>query len=95
MTINLAPWPWKLKVLFDKKLESGTLALAIDRDDHFEIRFAKDSAVPPVIAHEAVHIAQFLQEKVETPFDSETFAYVVQTIVEKIEKKVENVQVFR
>jgi len=62
--------------------------LAIDKDDYFEIKFAKGCAVPSVVAHEAVHIAQFLQEKVETPFDSETFAYVVQTIVEKIEKKV-------
>lgn len=69
--------------------DSGPCAgeTVMDEDGDISVTFAERSPSPDLIAHEALHVVQFLERKVCTKFDDETAAYLLQFIVEAVHRK--------
>lgn len=81
--LQLTPFPADLKVKFTDKLPDGALGMtSMDNSTilvQLTVQMQQDEALF-VCVHEAVHAVQFLAEWLDTDFDDETEAYLVQYI---------------
>ena len=69
--------------------DSGPCAgeTVMDEDGDISMTFADCSPSPGLIAHEALHVVQFVERKVSTKFDDETAAYLLQFVVDAVHGK--------
>ena len=81
--MKLDPFPVLLKLKFMHGLidENALGTTDIDNGDVLvKVSIDDNDKVAPTIIHESVHVVQFLQQLINTQFDIETQAYMVERV---------------